>query len=178
MKKYGNANPWRFCQDANDYLGIGALVEGKVLCIHGGLSPEVNTLDQIRAIDRIMEIPEKGPFTDLMWSDPDDIEGFQVSPRGAGFFFGLNPTTDFNQNNGLNLIARAHQLCNEGYKFWFEDKLVTVWSAPNYCYRCGNEASILQIKEDLSHNIVMFNKSEKQLEESEMTLKKISPYFL
>ncbi|KAF9406234.1 Serine/threonine-protein phosphatase 6 catalytic subunit, partial [Podila epigama] len=86
------------------------IVDGRVLCVHGGLSPDVRTLDQIRTIQRCQEIPHEGAFCDLMWSDPDDIDGWGVSPRGAGWLFGAKVTSEFNHVNGLNLIARAHQL--------------------------------------------------------------------
>ena len=72
---------------------------------------------------------------DLLWSDPEDIEGWGLSPRGAGYLFGGEVVTQFNQTNKIDLICRAHQLVMDGYKWMFNDQLVTVWSAPNYCYR-------------------------------------------
>ncbi|KAJ1910994.1 Protein phosphatase methylesterase 1 [Mycoemilia scoparia] len=148
--KYGNLNVWKYCCQLFDYLTIAAVVDGKVLCVHGGLSPDIRTIDQMRIIQRCQEIPHEGPFCDLMWSDPEDIENWSVSPRGAGWLFGSLVTEQFLYINDLQLIARAHQLVQEGYRFMFPRRnLVTVWSAPNYCYRCGNVASILNIKEDL-----------------------------
>lgn len=126
IKKYGNSNPWNFCMELFDYLPIGALVEGEVLCVHGGLSPQIKTIDQIRLIDRVMEVPHEGPFCDLMWSDPENIETWVVSSRGAGYLFGSQVVSEFNHLNDLKLIARAHQLVNEGYKYWFNEQLVTV----------------------------------------------------
>ena len=94
---------------------------------------EINV--QIRLIDRKREVPHDGPMCDLLWSDPEEITGWAVSPRGAGYLFGVNCAKEFNERNKLSLICRAHQLVMEGYKIMFDDQLVTVWSAPNYCYR-------------------------------------------
>ncbi|KIW64446.1 serine/threonine-protein phosphatase 4 catalytic subunit B [Phialophora macrospora] len=124
---------------------------GAVLCVHGGLSPLIETVDKIRLIDRKQEVPHEGAMCDLLWSDPDEIEGWGLSPRGAGFLFGADIVRHFNHNNDLSLIARAHQLVMEGYKEMFDKTIVTVWSAPNYCYRCGNVAAILELGEDGSN---------------------------
>ncbi|TEB19300.1 Serine/threonine-specific protein phosphatase [Perkinsus sp. BL_2016] len=86
------------------------------MCIrdrHGGLSPTLDTLDNIRSLDRIMEIPHEGSMCDLLWSDPDERSGWGVSPRGAGYTFGQDISEAFNRRNGLNLVARAHQLVME-----------------------------------------------------------------
>jgi serine/threonine-protein phosphatase 6 catalytic subunit len=88
QKKYGNANAWKYCTEVFDYLNVAAVIDGKVLCVHGGLSPDIVTLDQMRQIERKQEIPHEGAFCDLMWSDPEDIENWSVSPRGAGWLFG------------------------------------------------------------------------------------------
>ncbi|KAI9886322.1 MAG: hypothetical protein M1823_001880 [Watsoniomyces obsoletus] len=155
--KYGNASVWKACCQVFDFLALAAIVDGKILCVHGGLSPEIRTLDQIRVVARAQEIPHEGAFCDLVWSDPEDVETWAVSPRGAGWLFGDKVATEFNHVNGLNLIARAHQLVNEGFKYHFKDRdVVTVWSAPNYCYRCGNVASIMNIGEDLDVRFSIF----------------------
>ncbi|PGH17435.1 serine/threonine-protein phosphatase [Polytolypa hystricis UAMH7299] len=158
MQKYGNASVWKACCQVFDFMTLGAIVDGKVLCVHGGLSPEIRTLDQVRVVARAQEIPHEGAFCDLVWSDPDDVETWAVSPRGAGWIFGSKVADEFCHVNGLNLIARAHQLVNEGYKYHFPSQnVVTVWSAPNYCYRCQNMASVCEIGEDLKPTFKLFS---------------------
>lgn len=143
---------------------MSALIENKIFSVHGGLSPAISTLDQvgnsaliilslkyctlpvlymlsiiyiqIRTIDRKQEVPHDGAMCDLLWSDPEDIvDGWGLSPRGAGFLFGGSVVTSFNHSNNIDYICRAHQLVMEGYKWMFNNQIVTVWSAPNYCYR-------------------------------------------
>ena len=177
IRKYGNANPWKYCTEVFDYLGIAAIIEGKIFCVHAGLSPDIKTLDQIRLFERRMAIPHEGPFCDLMWSDPEDIETWALSPRGAGWLFGSRVTTEFNHINDLELIARAHQLVMTGYKYWFkEENLITVWSAPNYCYRCGNVASILSINSNMERKFDIFNAVNDR--QSTVPYRTVVPYFL
>jgi serine/threonine-protein phosphatase 2A catalytic subunit len=91
MKKYGSENAWTMFTKMFDYIPLTAIIEGQMFCMHGGLSPSAKTLDEIRALPRVQEIPEKGAGCDLVWSDPDDIVGYKESPRGAGFLFGSVP---------------------------------------------------------------------------------------
>jgi serine/threonine-protein phosphatase 2A catalytic subunit len=86
----------------------------QIFCLHGGLSPSIDTLDHVRSIERVQEVPHEGPMCDLLWSDPDDRCGWGISPRGAGYTFGQDISEAFNHNNGLTLVARAHQLVMEG----------------------------------------------------------------
>ncbi|CAM9120340.1 unnamed protein product [Bubo scandiacus] len=131
LRKYGSVTVWRYCTEIFDYLSLSAIIDGKIFCVHGGLSPSIQTLDQIRTIDRKQEVPHDGPMCDLLWSDPEDTTGWGVSPRGAG-------------------------LVMEGYKWHFNETVLTVWSAPNYCYRCGNVAAILELDEHLQKEFIIF----------------------
>ncbi|CAD5315858.1 unnamed protein product [Arabidopsis thaliana] len=176
LRKYGNANVWKYFTDLFDYLPLTALIESQVFCLHGGLSPSLDTLDNIRSLDRIQEVPHEGPMCDLLWSDPDDRCGWGISPRGAGYTFGQDIATQFNHNNGLSLISRAHQLVMEGYNWCQEKNVVTVFSAPNYCYRCGNMAAILEIGEKMEQNFLQFDPAPRQVEPD--TTRKTPDYFL
>lgn len=156
LRKFGSVNVWRYCTEIFDYLSLSALIADRIFCVHGGLSPSISTLDEIRVIDRKQEVPHEGAMCDLMWSDPDYIETWGLSPRGAGYLFGGNVVKKFNHTNKLELICRAHQLVMEGFKYMFNKELVTVWSAPNYCYRCGNVAAILELDDQCNQSFKEF----------------------
>ena len=147
------AGPWQrgsthcsfraLCEDRLADLRVAALHDAsclsfslvQIFCLHGGLSPSIDTLNNIIEQDRLQEVPHEGPMCDLLWSDPDDRCGWGISPRGAGYTFGQDISEQFNHNNGLTLIARAHQLVMEGYNWCHEKNVVTIFSAPNYV-RC------------------------------------------
>lgn len=88
VRKYENTATWKMFTDLFDYLPLTAVVENQIFGTHGGLSPSVDTLDHIRKLDRVQEVPHEGAICDLLWSDPDERCGYNVSPRGAGWNFG------------------------------------------------------------------------------------------
>ena len=156
LRKYGNANVWKFFTDLFDYFPLTAVVQGAVFCLHGGLSPSIDTLDTIRQLDRAQEVPHEGAMCDLLWSDPDERQGWGISPRGAGYTFGQDVSEQFNHTNGLRLVSRAHQLVMDGYAWAHDKNVVTIFSAPNYCYRCGNQAAIMEVDEALAYKFLQF----------------------
>ncbi|OBA21430.1 Metallo-dependent phosphatase [Metschnikowia bicuspidata var. bicuspidata NRRL YB-4993] len=147
LHKYGGSlKVWHHFTELFDFLPLGATIDGRIFATHGGLLPLCQQLDQIRVVDRFKEIPHDGIMADLVWLDPDpDIADFQLLPRGAGYLFGREVVTKFCHDNGLVQLVRAHQLCHEGFISYWQGKCLTIWSAPNYCYRCGNLASVLEI---------------------------------
>jgi serine/threonine-protein phosphatase 2A catalytic subunit len=157
MRKYASPAVWTYFTDLFDYLPLTGLVQNQIFCLHGGLSPNIESLDIIRAMDRVQEVPHDGPMCDLLWSDPDDRAGWNVSPRGAGYNFGQDISEAFNQRNGLTLVARAHQLVMEGYNWSHDGNVVTIFSAPNYCYRCGNQAAIMELDDCLNYTYLQFD---------------------
>ena len=110
-------------------------------------------------------------------SDPEETLGWGVSPRGAGYLFGSDVVSQFNQTNNIDLICRAHQLVMEGYKWHFNETVLTVWSAPNYCYRCGNVAAILELDEHLNRSFTIFEAAP-QDQRSAATKRVVPDYFL
>lgn len=160
---YGHPGLWHLCNDLFDYLPMACVIENKVYCIHGGLSPRLPLIETLCLMNRKNEIPSEGTLSDICWSDPDDIAEWGLNPRGAGFLYGERPTAEFCHNNGLKFIARAHQLAMKGYQWHFDkNQLITIWTAPNYMYRSGNSASVMKLDTNCEYTFVDFQAAEGQ----------------
>ncbi|SCM20372.1 protein phosphatase-beta, putative [Plasmodium chabaudi adami] len=163
IRKYNNdSSVWKYLTDAFDYLPLTAIINNQIFCDHGGISPYLQTIEDINKLDRYKEIPQDGAICDLLWSDPassedEVIDGWKPSPRGAGVLFNEKKTNTFLHMNNLSCICRAHQLVQEGFQWMHNDKVVTIFSAPNYCYRCGNSASLMLVDEFMEKDFVTFN---------------------
>lgn len=149
-KRRYDAKLWRKFGDAFNCLPISACIDDRILCMHGGISPDLHSLDQIRSIKRPTEVPEHGLLCDLLWSDPDNISGWGDNDRGVSVTFGADVLVDFLQKNDLDLVCRAHQVVEDGYMFFGDQKLVTVFSAPNYCGEYENAGAIMAVDEELN----------------------------
>ena len=102
--------------------------------MHGGLSPDLTDLSELTTIKRPIEVPDQGLLCDLLWSDPDpSINGWGENERGVSYTFGEDVVESMLSKFDIDLICRAHQVVEEGYEFHWKRKLVTVFSAPNYC---------------------------------------------
>lgn len=141
---------WNAFNDCFDCLPLAAIVEEKIVCIHGGLSPDLKTMEQIRRIVRPTSIPDAGLLCDLVWSDPDsDNNGWGPNDRGVSYTFGSDVVEQFLKRHEFDLIVRAHQVVEDGYEFFAKRQLVTIFSAPNYCGEFDNAGAMMIVGEDL-----------------------------
>ncbi|KAM0822040.1 hypothetical protein ACQ4PT_071778 [Festuca glaucescens] len=141
---------WKLFTDCFNCLPIAALVDDKILCMHGGLSPDLDSLDRIREIQRPVDVPDQGLLCDLLWSDPDrDSSGWGENDRGVSFTFGADKVAEFLNKHDLDLICRAHQVVEDGYEFFADRQLVTIFSAPNYCGEFNNAGALMNVDASL-----------------------------
>jgi len=131
-------------------LPLCAIINKKIFCVHGGISPELKSLNDIKILNRNGKIPDKGLLCDLLWSDPSNSENkWGKNARGISCTYNNLAINLFLKYNNLQLLCRAHQLVSEGYKFFGNDKMITVFSAPNYCGNCGNDGAVMKVNENL-----------------------------
>ena len=149
-KKRYNLKIWKAFIDVFNCLPIAASIDDKILLMHGGLSPELKNVEQLKKIMRPTDVPEEGLLCDLLWSDPDaSCDGWGPNDRGVSVVFNQNVLKKFLEKNDLDLICRAHQVVEEGYEFFGDRELVTVFSAPNYCGEFDNAGAMMVIDENL-----------------------------
>lgn len=147
--KYPNTSIWEMINIVFDHLNIACIVDGKYLCVHGGISPRV-TISKLERVDRFEKLTEHSIINDVLWSDPFYKTGVSPNPRGNGCLFGEDVLKQFLIFNNIEMLIRSHQLAIEGFKWDFDGCCLTVWSAPNYMGKCSNPASVLLIEKNLS----------------------------
>eukprot|EP00879_Flechtneria_rotunda_P009230 GHRR01009663.1.p1 GENE.GHRR01009663.1~~GHRR01009663.1.p1 ORF type:complete len:698 (+),score=243.22 GHRR01009663.1:1376-3469(+) len=145
---------WKRINSLFNWLPLAALIEGKILCMHGGIGRCINRIDQIAELERPITMEDGGPvLMDLLWSDPttnDGVQGVQPSPRGPGLVtFGPDRVKDFCKANNLQMIVRAHECVMDGFERFAQGHLITLFSATNYCGTAGNAGAILVLGRDL-----------------------------
>jgi len=149
-KRRYNLRIWKIFSDCFNWLPISALVNQKILCMHGGLSPDLQSLNNIKQIVRPTEVPDKGLLCDLLWSDPEkDCEDWAPNSRGISVLFNEELIEKALDELDIDLICRAHQVVEFGYEFFTQRKLVTVFSAPNYCGEFDNAGAFMTVNKDL-----------------------------
>ena len=132
-------------------MPISALINENILCMHGGLSKDLQNIEQINKILRPTDIPNEGLLCDILWSDPNESlnEDFGSNERNISVTFSKDVVKNFLEKNNLDLICRAHQVVEEGFEFFADMKLVTIFTAPNYMGEFDNNGGILEVGEDL-----------------------------
>ncbi|XP_076903631.1 serine/threonine-protein phosphatase PP1 isozyme 2-like [Bidens hawaiensis] len=162
-KKRFNVKLWKVFGDCFNCLPVAALISDKILCMHGGLSPDLNDLDQIRELTRPTDVPDNGLLCDLLWSDPhQEVKGWAMNDRGVSYTFGADVVTEFLIKHDLDLICRAHQVVEDGYEFFAYKQLVTVFSAPNYCGEFDNAGAFISVDDNLLCSFRILKPAEKK----------------
>mmetsp|Transcript_6535 Transcript_6535/g.12137 ORF Transcript_6535/g.12137 Transcript_6535/m.12137 type:complete len:307 (-) Transcript_6535:404-1324(-) len=149
-KRRHNIKVWKQFCDVFNCLPVSSVVDEKIMCMHGGLSPELTNFEQIIRLVRPTDVPDTGIICDLLWADPDkDIAGWAENDRGVSFIFGPDVVTSFLQKWDMDLVCRAHQVVEDGYEFFAKRQLITIFSAPNYCGEFDNAGAMMSIDETL-----------------------------
>ncbi|KAK5448181.1 serine/threonine protein phosphatase Pzh1 [Exophiala xenobiotica] len=149
-KRRCNIKIWKTFIDTFNCLPIAAIVADKIFCVHGGLSPSLSHMDDIRQIARPTDVPDYGLLNDLLWSDPADMDqDWDSNERGVSYCFGKKVIVDFLARHDFDLVCRAHMVVEDGYEFFNDRLLVTVFSAPNYCGEFDNWGAVMSVSSNL-----------------------------
>lgn len=162
-KRRYNIRLWKTFTDCFNCLPVCALVDEKILCMHGGLSPELKALEQIKRLPRPADVPDAGLLCDLLWADPDkDVQGWGENDRGVSYTFGPDSVSEFLGKHDLDLVCRAHQVVEDGYEFFAKRQLVTIFSAPNYCGEFDNAGAMMSVDDTLMCSFQILKPAEKK----------------
>ncbi|EDX02939.1 serine/threonine-protein phosphatase beta isoform isoform X2 [Drosophila yakuba] len=162
-KRRYNVKLWKTFTDCFNCLPVAAIIDEKIFCCHGGLSPDLQGMEQIRRLMRPTDVPDTGLLCDLLWSDPDkDVQGWGENDRGVSFTFGVDVVSKFLNRHELDLICRAHQVVEDGYEFFARRQLVTLFSAPNYCGEFDNAGGMMTVDDTLMCSFQILKPSEKK----------------
>lgn len=149
-KRRCNIKTWKTFIDTFNTLPLAAIVTGKIFCVHGGLSPVLNSMDEIRHVSRPTDVPDFGLINDLLWSDPTDSPNeWEDNERGVSYCYNKVAINKFLNKFGFDLVCRAHMVVEDGYEFFNDRSLVTVFSAPNYCGEFDNWGAVMSVSEGL-----------------------------
>lgn len=149
-KRRSSMKTWRTIIDTFNTLPIAAIVAQKIFCVHGGLSPSLTSINEIKALERPTDVPEYGLLNDLLWSDPTDGPNeWEDNERGVSYCYNKVAINKFLQRFGFDLVCRAHMVVEDGYEFFNDRSLVTVFSAPNYCGEFDNWGAAMSVSEEL-----------------------------
>ncbi|XP_033172738.1 serine/threonine-protein phosphatase alpha-2 isoform-like [Drosophila mauritiana] len=153
---------WRTFVDCYSCMPVSAIVDEKIFCCHGGLSPDLLNMNQIGQLARPCDVPDKGLLCDLLWSDPDPkIMGWSDNDRGVSVTFGADIVGKFVHRHKFDLICRAHQVVEDGYEFFAKRQLITIFSAPNYCGEFDNAGAMMSVDETLMCSFYVLKPSKK-----------------
>jgi len=159
-KRRFNIKLWKQFCDVFNCFPLAAVIDEKIFCCHGGPSPEMGHLDVVRRVTRPIDVPDTGVICDLLWADPDkDIAGWAENDRGVSFTFGPDVVTGFLEKHDMDLIVRAHQVVEDGYEFFACRRLVTLFSAPNYCGEFDNAGALMEVRDELEFSFKLVRSS-------------------
>ncbi|CAO4362034.1 unnamed protein product [Caenorhabditis nigoni] len=169
-KRYekGGSKMWEDFQDTFSTMPMTAVIGQRILCMHGGISPRLSSLDKLRAFRRPNYQPSHDQIEiDILWSDPSNTgKGWNPNQRGVSYTFGTDALRKVLNSLNIDLVVRAHQVrssdytadlilesivqvVQDGYEFFGQRRLVTVFSAPFYCGQFDNAAAVMTVNEDL-----------------------------
>ena len=150
---------WKRFTDMFNVMPVAALIDDKIFCMHGGISPELKNFDQIGRIGRPTGVPDFGLLCDLLYSDPEQIAGWGEHDEGISYIFGPDVIESFCKRFDIDLIVRTKQVVEDGYEFFAGRKLVTIFSAPNYRGEFDNSGAMMKIDDNLQCSFTMLKPS-------------------